>query len=255
MKELDNEGVKSVWGDPILRYSNVLDGLFHSKVLLCESDSDCRFYAAIMDALMGMNEEARREHLMFLHCGGKARIPVVIRALKNLDVPVNVVSDFDLLNSESPLAEISTAMDLDWTDLKKDWTLVKSSIDQKKPELDGVEVTREIQELLAKVHDKYFPNSIKNQIEAVFCRASPWANAKTVGRAFVPAGDPTVACERLFETLENRGLFVVPVGELEGFCRSVGNHGPKWVNEVLEKDLANDLSLETARAFVQKFVK
>src|SRR5690606_12158093 len=51
IKELDNEGVKNVWGDPILRYSNILDGLFHSKVIVCEGDADCRFYAATMDAV------------------------------------------------------------------------------------------------------------------------------------------------------------------------------------------------------------
>lgn len=255
IKELDNEGVKRVWGDPILRYSNVLDGLFHSKVILCESDSDCRFYAAIMDALIDMNEEARREHVMFVHCGGKSRMPVVIQALKNLDVPVNVVSDFDLLNAESPLSEICNAMDLDWADLRNDWALVKSSIDQKKPELDGNEVVREIQELLSKVQDKYFPKGIKKQIEAVLRRASPWSHAKTIGKTFVPPGAPTIACERLLGTFEEKGLFVVPVGELEGFCRSVGNHGPKWVNEVLEKDLSNDPSLEAAKIFVGRFIR
>jgi len=36
IKELDSNGIKKVWGDPILRYSNVLDGLFHNKVVLCD---------------------------------------------------------------------------------------------------------------------------------------------------------------------------------------------------------------------------
>ena len=31
------------------------------------------------------------------------------------------------------------------------------------------------------------------------------------------------------------GLWIVPVGELEGFCKSVGNHGPRWVQEVIER--------------------
>lgn len=106
IKELDNDGVKKVWGDPILRYSNVLDGLFHTQAILCESDSDCRFYAAIMDSLYDSDDATRREYIMFLHCGGKSRMPVVVSALRNLDVPVSVVCDFDLLNSESPLQEI-----------------------------------------------------------------------------------------------------------------------------------------------------
>jgi predicted ATPase len=255
IKELDNPGVTRVWKDPILRYSNVLDGLFHSKVIICESDSDCRFYNAIMDALIEPNEKTRREHVMFLHCGGKARMPVVIRALRNLDVPVNVVSDFDLLNSESPISEICEAMGIGWTEQREDWALVKSSIDQKRPELDSVEVVREIQQLLATVQEKYFPKDTKKDIETVLRKASPWAHAKTIGKNFVPSGDPTVACERLFRAFEEKGLFVVPVGELEGFCRSVGNHGPKWVSEVLEKkDIAEDPELDEAKTFVRKLV-
>jgi len=99
VKELDNDGIKKVWDDPLLRYSNVLDGLFHEKVILCEGDSDCRFYAAIMDAVTEREGDVNRGHVMFVHCGGKARMSVVISSLRNLDVPVRVVADFDLLNS------------------------------------------------------------------------------------------------------------------------------------------------------------
>lgn len=255
IKELDNVGVRNVWGDPILRYSNVLDGLFHSKVVLCESDSDCRFYAAIMDALIDPNCDSRREHIMFLHCGGKARMPVVISALKNLDVPLSVVCDFDLLNSESPLQEVCGAIGLDWEIQKNDWTLVKNSIDEKKPELNSTEVIREIQKLLNGVENKSFPKETKKEIETVLRRASPWAHAKTVGKAFVPSGNATVSCNRLLARLEEKGLFIVPVGELEGFCKSVGNHGPKWVNEVLGKDLKTDPELEGARTFVRNLLR
>jgi hypothetical protein len=47
---------------------------------------------------------------------------------------------------------------------------------------------------------------------------------------------------------------LVQVGELEGFVRSVGNHGPKWVSAVLEKDLKSDPELEIARRFVRELI-
>ena len=50
------------------------------------------------------------------------------------------------------------------------------------------------------------------------------------------------------------GLLVVEVGELESFVKSVGNHGPKWVNEVLIKDIAVDPELNEARDFVKKLI-
>ena len=68
-------------------------------------------------------------------------------------------------------------------------------------------------------------------------------------------GYPTIACNNLFESFERLGLFIVPVGELEGFARSVGGHGPRWVNSVLIRDLANDPELEGAREFVKKVLK
>jgi hypothetical protein len=47
------------------------------------------------------------------------------------------------------------------------------------------------------------------------------------------------------------GLHVVEVGELEGYVRTEGGHGPKWVNAVLTRELATDPELEAARKFVQ----
>lgn len=47
---------------------------------------------------------------------------------------------------------------------------------------------------------------------------------------------------------------LVEVGQVESFVKSVGNHGPKWVNEVLPKDLANDPDLEVARNFEKKLI-
>jgi hypothetical protein len=69
--------------------------------------------------------------------------------------------------------------------------------------------------------------------------------------SFVPPGDVTQACQRLMEVLRRTQLHVVPVGELEGWCRSVGGHGPSWVIAVIEKNLASDPELEGARRFVK----
>jgi hypothetical protein len=45
----------------------------------------------------------------------------------------------------------------------------------------------------------------------------------------------------------------VPVGELEGFCRSVRGHGPKWTQGVIEGGSLEDRpDLEEARQFVKK---
>jgi hypothetical protein len=252
VRMLDNHRIKELWGDPLLRYSNILDGLFHERVVVCEADSDCRFFAAVLDAVIASkSDDSKRPDLMFTHCGGKSRLPVVVRALREVDVPVNAVADFDVLSEEEPLKSIIGALGIDWASLQKDWQIVKSAVDSKKPDLSTEEVKNEILKVLTETSTQFFPSKAKIHIQAILRRSSAWAHAKSVGKSFVPPGDPSRACERLLSNLRAGGLFVVEVGELEGFVRTENGHGPKWVNAVLARDLASDPEIEAARRFVQ----
>jgi hypothetical protein len=187
---------------------------------------------------------------MFTHCGGKARLAVVIRALREVDVPVKAIADFDVLSEEEPLRTIVEALGIEWGAVQPDWKLVKSAVDSKKPDLSTSEVKKEIEEIILAISEPNFPPKAKSDIQSVLKRSSAWAHAKLVGKSFVPSGDPSKACERLFSTLRAGGLYVVEVGELEGYVRSEGGHGPKWVNAVLARDLATDTELASARKFV-----
>jgi hypothetical protein len=249
---LSNDRIKELWGDPLLRYSNILDGLFHESVVVCEADADCRFYAAVLDAaLASKSEDVKRPDLMFTHCGGKARLSVVIRALREVDVPVRAVADFDVLSEEEPLKSIAESLGIVWAEIQTDWRIVKTAVDSKKPDLNADDVKKEIGALLSSITTPNFPPNAKTGIQTILKRSSPWAHAKLVGKAFVPSGDPSKACERLLGKLRAGGLFVVEVGELEGYARTEGGHGPKWVNAVLTRELAIDPELETARKFVR----
>jgi hypothetical protein len=53
----------ALWNTPLLRYSSILDGLFHERVTICEADSDCRFYAAMLDAVIASKGESTRAPL------------------------------------------------------------------------------------------------------------------------------------------------------------------------------------------------
>lgn len=246
--------VEAIWKDSLLRHSNVLDGLFHSKVIICESDSDCRFYSAVLGAMYEGEEEKSTPDVLFVHCGGKHRIPTVVQALKRLGVPLTVVADFDLLSERNPLQDIITHLGGDWTEFESDWRLVKSSVDQKKPELETDDVKKEIAGVLARVDEPTFPRSAVGEIRGILRRTSAWSQAKQVGKSYIPSGDPTKAYDHLDKNLKALGLLVVDVGELEGFVRSVGGHGPTWVNRVLEKNLKRDSELEPARHFVARMV-
>jgi len=254
IRELDSESLGKLWIDPLLRFSNILDSIFHERVVLAEADTDCRFYAAISDACSDENaDQIRRPDTMFVHCNGKDRMPRVLRALRQIGLDVRVVVDFDVLNDENPLRGIVEAASGNWPDIEKEWRRVKAAVDEKKPELNSQEVRSEIEKELAHITELSFPVRARRAIEKILRRSSPWSLAKLVGKAYIPGGDAYQAVDRLLEALRRLRIFVVEVGELESFVKSVGNHGPAWVNTVLQKDLRTDEELSEARRFVALF--
>ena len=113
--------------------------------MICEGDADCRFYSAVLDATKSSaDSETRRRDAFFTHCGGKARLPLVVRALREVDVPVRAVADFDILADEQPLRSVVEALSSDWATVESDWRTVKASVDAKRPDLNTTDVKREI---------------------------------------------------------------------------------------------------------------
>ncbi len=255
VRVLDKSAVKKVWKDSLLHYSNILDAVFHQGVVICESDSDCRFYAAIADRKRGREDQPQRD-LMFTHCGGKDRIAMVINALAALDVPFAAVVDFDVLRDEPVLRRIFESCGGIWAVIEKDWTSVTGAINSKRPELNTEAVVKDISIELNTVTETVFPSGAADNIRKILRQSSPWSLAKSLGKVYVPPGEATLAYGRLVGQLAAKGLFVVPVGELECFDKNVGGHGPSWVNAVLEtRDLDADAELLEARSFTDGFVK
>ena len=118
---LENARESELWSNPLLRNSNILDGLIHEGDIVCEADSDCRFYAAVFDAsCAALDPDAKRPDLMFTHCGCKARLPLVIRSLRQVDVPIHAVADFDVLANEQTLRGIVEALGSVWSHFEPD---------------------------------------------------------------------------------------------------------------------------------------
>lgn len=249
-KQLDATQVKALWSDPLLRYSNLLDGVFHEKVVVCEADSDCQFYDAILDAVCDTNEELQKPDLKFTHSGGKDRLPLVVESLRALDVPVAVVADFDVLRDKPLLQKLVNHQGGDWQEIESLWKTVKDAIDNKKPNLKSANVKKAIAKILDEITDDVFPDEKAKKIRALFKQTTSWGIAKQQGIHWVPFGQPRITAKKLLESLKSLGIFVVPDGEMESFCPTAGGHGPSFVANVLEKDLANDPELDEARKFV-----
>ena len=101
VRELDKEQAKAIGKDPLMKFSSVLAGVFHQRVIVCESDSDCLFYSSLID-LPEING-GENPDVLFVHANGKHRIKKLVRALVDLGVQVDAIVDIDILNSEADL--------------------------------------------------------------------------------------------------------------------------------------------------------
>jgi ABC-type lipoprotein export system ATPase subunit len=247
---LEASQVADLWRDPILRFSNVLDGLFHDGVILTEADADCRFYEGLSFACISDDE---RPDIHYSYTGGKDRLPVVIRALNALKVPVATLTDFDVLNNDQPLKRIIEAHGGVWIHFEEDWIIVKKAVEENKMFTDGDAFRKAVGDhLKSYASGTVVPKATLKAIEKLTKSASAWGFAKSSGLAAIPHGDPTVAANRLLKKLREIGIFVAPNGEMEGFCRTIGGHGPRWVEAVVaQKDLVSDVELEPARSYVK----
>ena len=250
IKELDQDLVKRISVDPLLKYSSVMSGVFHERVIICEADSDCMFYSSLLD--LPIVHGSRPPDVLFVHTNGKDRMATLARTLCALDVPVDVVADMDILKEESGFRGVIESLGGDWSNVRLPAQVVGSEVHQQKPSLSVAEVRERIGEVLTDGRTEESLRTLRGRVRDVFRRASPWDAIKRAGVSALPSGDATRRFKDLQDLCNGIGLWIVPVGELEGFCRSVGNHGPGWLQRVIEeKDLGDDPELEVAREFVR----
>lgn len=252
IRELDKELIREISVDPLMKYSSVMSGVFHERVIICEADADCMFYSSILD-LSEVHGE-RQPDVLFVHASGKDRMAALAKALTALDVPVDVVADIDILNDTAAFRRVVESIDGDVTTVLSLAKAVKKAIEERGPQLTVTQIKDDIkEELNREPSDSESSKPLRKGINAVFRKASPWDAVKQAGEAALPKGQATQQFQELKDLCKGMGLWIVPVGELEGFLRSVGGHGPRWVQQVIEeRELATDHDLEPARKFVRE---
>lgn len=230
---LENQSFCDIWSDPLLKYSNIMSSLFHKSVVLCESDSDCKMYAAIenhIKASVGKLSEA-----LFIHCGGKHRMSKIIAALRSLNIPVILIPDIDVINDESVFMGIIQAFGLSWDDLQKEYKIIASNLHSPKEKIERAEARTALLSIIDSKTEKVLSGAEITAIKSAVKVSSKWDNLKAVGISALPAGDATAAFNKLDRVLRGVGIYLVPVGELECFVKEIGGHGPEWVNKVFEE--------------------
>jgi hypothetical protein len=252
VKELGKDQTRVIAKDTLTRFSRVFEGIFFEHVVVCESDADCMFYQSVLN-LPSVSGD-RRPDVLFVHTAGKHRMAKLADTLRALDVPVSVITDIDIMSEESTFKRLIESLGGQWPDIHPHWKAVSDAVISRRPPLNASQVAKMIADEIDDVTGTGdFPSGKESAIKRIFKTVSPWSALKQSGRTALPAGEPIRQFDQLYEKCASLGLWIVPVGEIEGFCRSIGTHGPGFVEKVLEeRDLETAVELYDAREFVRK---
>jgi ABC-type cobalamin/Fe3+-siderophores transport system ATPase subunit len=212
---LDNDKVAQLWSDTTLRYGNALDGLFHRAVIVTENDRDSQFYAAAVDHVMEGDDDATDHNLMFVAAYGKAGIASIVGRLTDLGVKTISTPDLDILNEEQVLKTLVEAHGGDWERVKEPYRKAVQQFKQPaSPPLLSV-IKYQINKLIDEAGESNLTRDLTKKIRELVTVPSAWKQLKTAGdRAFV---EEKAAMNSMFEILDEMGIVLVRVGELEGF--------------------------------------
>lgn len=242
--------IRKLWEDPQIRYSNALEGIFHEQTIFCEDDSDCRLMNSVADHIEA--ERGRRwKDTAYVPIGGKHRIPEVASALREIGVPVKAVFDIDFLSEKSLVKRAVEAFGGDWDKICSHWRQVDAAVRNNVRAKTVPEIKESVVDLLEKSDEEDLP---RGDVIEKMKQNKPWNIVKQMGVLGIPRGEAQKTYSALKENLEEIGIYLVPVGEMENFCREIGLHGPKFVTKLLSEKSLADRELAQLREFTERVI-
>lgn len=198
-RSLDNQSLRSLMRDPLLRSIGVLNGLFYDFVVVTEGDSDRSFYHEINERLLKFRPDWGIPNCLFLNAQGKQNLETIVRPLRAMGIPTATIVDIDLLKDKG-----------------KAWRKL----------LDAARMPEATQESCL---------TWKAQLIAKFDLTGK--DMKKEGGIEILANGERESCECLFSQLGEYGIFVVPCGEVESWLKVVGGDVSKenWLSDMFSK--------------------
>ncbi len=256
---LDRDMIESVWQDAFLRHSNLLDGLFHDAVVVCEGDVDCRYYAAVTETLLlqrrakAPEEDAVRDpDILWVSSSGKSKMGAMVNALTPLGIPVFAIPDFDVLRDDKEWIALSEALGManayDVADLRAVRDEMRSSSVPDKEAL-----RKKFNQELAAV-GSHPSDSELERLRDIFKPSSDWTLVKRYGVAHL--AESMEAAMRLVDVGRRHRLFIVHEGELESWEKLPGKRlkGARWFDQVSKAGLLQAPS-QSIRDFLSKILE
>lgn len=104
---VNNDSISNISSDKNLKYTNILNGLFYNQVVLCENESDCKFYSAILE----YEDLTTYQNTLFCAVGGKEQFKKIVPLLKRLNINYKIIADIDLINNIDSLKQLLNSIE------------------------------------------------------------------------------------------------------------------------------------------------
>lgn len=242
---LTSDIAKQLIGNPILSSQRVIEGIFHKGVVICEADADRAVYQTVASICHNSNRE-----ILFIHAHNKQTLAPVARVLKETGTPVAVIADIDILRVEKDLEDTYEALaghpiEQELKDRQKS---ICTYVDSRPEEDVLMELKSNVDELIAQLNKgEHSLEGARSALKRIQKEASKWSAIKKDGVKALNEEQQANAW-KLIEYMAKVGLFVVPVGELEGWI-NLGTHKNKWIIPALE-EINNKKTPENLKKFI-----
>jgi len=240
--------VKELWTSPLLRSSHAIEGLLREGVVVCEGDADARLYEAVLENVS--LPFARPVDLYFVHGGGKGALAAFAKAYRRLKVPTAVIADIDLLKNTAEFAAVYTALGGDLGLIQARLSSAVTQLADQGAVLSFTELANGLREVIEAVESqKQLSVESRRKATQLLDNAADWSEAKKYGIDKLKGG-ARENLKALLRDCATVGLFLLPVGELEGWWRDGPATKRDWIVAALEALSSTPSAFPEARSFV-----
>jgi energy-coupling factor transporter ATP-binding protein EcfA2 len=248
---LDSHQLKQLWSKPLLRSVSAVAGVFYTGVVICEAESDVRFYESILRYLESDNKLERNVDLYFTSGGGKGQLATFANAYKSLKIRVATIADLDLLRREGEFKKTFEILGGDFSKIAKIYKEVSLGLNDLPPTKSSPDFISETEKILAEARAQGLTPDHLKAINNLLADAKKWSQAKRYGIKKLKGGVHKSAI-KLLAACKSHGLFLVPCGELESWWNAGSVDKDQWALEALEEISSNPNTFFEAQKFVEE---
>lgn len=260
VRDVSASALKDLWQERLLRYSNVLSGLFHRLVVICEGEQDCHFYQAALEDYLESRAKTdpvplAATDVLFVPTNGKAAMAQVAGIVNAAGVPTVIVPDLDVLDDEAVISRMVTTLGGDWAKFVADFRATVSPIQRRNvaPKVKALrdDLIEYLNEIVDADANGVLNSDHKDRIDRIMRTSqSDWALVKIAGVS-VFRGNQREAAERLLKELGDLGIVPIEVGSLESFAPTFAKNR-RWLPRALDVEAHRS---DQARSLIERILR